>query len=111
MLISSRILVCLETCSENDIPVSQNSFIINDGNTINKNDNTEHTIVVPIHTEIEVVKSSINSTVIDSPNNITIGANPKTINMIDTILIISNEFVGIFFKLISPFYLKIFYFF
>ena len=31
--------------------------------------------------------------------------------MIDTILIILNEFVGIFFKLISPFYFKIFYFF
>ena len=110
VLISSIILVCLETCSENDIPVSQNPFIINDGNIINKNNNIEH-IIVPISAEIKVAKPSINSAAIDAPNNIAIGANPKTMNMIDTILIISNEFVGIFFKLISPFYLKIFYFF
>ena len=53
----------------------------------------------------------MNSAAIDAPNIIAIGANPITINMIYTILIISNEFVGIFFKLISPFYFKIFYFF
>ena len=65
---------------------------------------------MPISTEIKVAKPSINSATIDAPNNIAIGANPKTINMIDTILIISNEFIGIFFKLISPFYLRIFCF-
>ena len=95
LLISSRILVYLETCSENDIPVSQSPFIINNGNTINKNNNIEH-IIVPISTKMKAVKPSINSAAIDAPNNIAIGANPKTINIIDTILIISNEFVGIF---------------
>ena len=54
--------------------------------------------------KIKSVKPLLNSTAIDALNIITIGANPKTINMIDMILIILNEFVGIFFKLISPFY-------
>ena len=65
---------------------------------------SKNNTIVTISAKIKVVKPSLNSAAIDALNIITIGTNPKTINMIDMILIILNEFVGIFFKLISPFY-------